>query len=580
MAVKSALGRLASSAASRVKSWVRRGLDIASDEVARFFGVRATLSGVAVTDRTALEATSYFAGVRNLAEDLATLPLLLYRRLDARRKERDPDHPLYTLLHEKPNEEADIVQFLEMTQAWLVMRRNGYAEVVRDGAGRVVALWPISPKRVSVRRFEGELLYTVTLPEGERDARTGLPVTLLDRSRILHLKAFALDGVLGESTITLHQEAIGLALALDRYGAAFFGNDATPGGVYEYPGKLKDDTYQRMIRELEEPHRGLANKHRLVLLEEGMKFNATGVENDHAQFVDSKRHSVEEMARLNRVPPHLIGDLSRSTFSNIEHQSIDYVMYSIRPWAVRWEKAILTQLLLPAERRTHFAEFLLDALLRGDSSTRANVLNVMRQSGVINADEWRALDNMNPIEDGSGEVYLVNGGMVPAAMAGAQRKPAPTVDPDRMFRPLFQAAAERCIRREAAEVTRAAEKLGAEGVLKFEARIVEAYRSQEDHVRQAWMPLAVAVGEAVRGENGPDLSEWALQYVRNVAAARARAAEEQIRAILAGSPSDPRGQLQAMVDGWTREEPRAMAAREARAMVESVRRWLGEAFAA
>lgn len=566
--------------ARKLVRWAKRGFDISSDGLAYLFGYRPTLSGVVITDQTALEAPAYFAGIRNLAEDLATLPLLIYRRLDARRRTRDPDHPLYPILHELPNEETDIVQFIEMMQAWLMMRRNAYAEVVRTGAGRVVALWPIPPRRVTVRRIEGQLIYTVMLPDGMRDPVTGLPFSALARSQILHLKAFALDGVMGTSSISLHQESIGLALALERYGAAFFGNDATPGGVYEHPGKLTDEAYARMKPDLEDPHRGLANAHRVALLEEGLKFHETSTPNDKAQFIESQRHSTEQMARLNRIPPHMIQDLSHATFSNIEHQSIDYVTYSIRPWAVRWEKGILTQLMLPAERRTHYAEFLLDALLRADSKTRAETLNVQRQSGVINADEWRELENMNPIEDGSGQVYLVNGSMLPVALAGASRTPVQTMQPQRAFRPLFVATAERCVRREAADVARAAERIASEGVARFEARVVEAYRGHAEAVHQAWMPLAVAVGETIRGQEGPDLGEWAERYVRDVAALRERAAKEAIRDVLASGTSDLAGKLKSMTDSWIREEPARMADRESRALVESLGRWLREAAAA
>ncbi len=577
-----------------VKAMYRRGVSLASEEVARLFGYqRATLSGVSVTDKTAIESPEYFAGVRNVSEDLATLPLITYRRLGERRRERDPEHPLYALLHDQPNEEMDSVQYIEMQQAWLMMRRNAYAEIQRTNGGTVAGLWPIVPSRVYVRRVEGVLVYQVWLPNGERAPGTGSPYVMLPRSSIFHLKAFALDGVLGESSVTMHREAIGVALALDRYGAAFFGNDATPGGVYETTGSLSDKAYERLKKELEAPNRGMENKHRIMLLEEGTKFAAVTVPNDKAQFNETKRHSTEQMARINRVPPHKIGDLSRSTNNNIEHQGIDYVISAIRPWAVRWERGIQTQLMSAADRRTHYSEFLLDALLRGDSQQRAQSLAVKRQNGVINADEWRELENMNEIEGGGGKVYMVNGNMIPLDQAGNPRSmqfddegrvaslrvhPAaqPEIDPNRVFAPLFRAAAEASLRKESAAVAKAIDReFRAKGMKGLEAWTIQFYRDQEATIRRAFVPLAVSVGEALRGPEGPDLGEWADEYALTVAGARQKAAADSIRAIVSSGPSDMAAALRSMAEGWaTEQEIGRMATTEAGAMVESLKRYL------
>lgn len=576
--------------ARRAAAWTLSGL---TAEQARklFGGTRATLSGVSVTETTALESTEYFASVRNPAEDLATLPLITYRRLGETKRERDPDFHLYPILHDMPNEEMDSVQFIEMLQAWLMIRRNAYAEIQRTNGGVPVGLWPIPSNRVSVERVKGELIYRITLTEP--DPVTGAYHVYLDRSRIFHLKAFTLDGVLGESTITMHQEAIGLALALDRYGAAFFGNDATPNGVYEVPGTLSDEAYARMKKELEDPSRGIEQAHRVKLLEQGMKFHETSVPNDKAQFIDSKRYSTEQMARINRVPPHKIGDLSRSTNNNIEHQGIDYVISSIRPWAVRWEKAIYTQLLSKDERRTHYSEFLLDALLRGDAKSRAETLAIKRQNGVINADEWRALDNENEIDDGSGKTYLVNGNMIPISQAGQPRdvkldaqgrvvgirmrgRREDALDPARVFAPLFRAAAERCLWKESAAITRALEReFRAEGVKGLEAWMTKFYAAQEVTVQRAFAPLAVSIGEALRGETGPDLGDWAAEYASTVAGARRKAVTDEVVTIAKSSPADLAGALRGMAERLAAPEAiERMAKDEASAVESSLRRYL------
>lgn len=583
------------SAGRAIVGWARRwSLAGITDEQVRqlFGGGRATMSGVSVTDKTALESPEYFASIRNPSEDLATLPLITYRRISEKKRERDPDFWLYPLLHDEPNEEQDPVQFIEMLQAWLMMRRNTYAEIQRNNAGRIVSLWPIPANRVTPQRVDGELVFQIRLPAP--DPRTGRWTVTLDRSRIFHMKAFTLDGVLGEDSVALHKEAIGMSLALERYGAAFFGNDATPGGAYEVPGTLTDEAYKRMKEELEEPHRGLDNKHRITLLEEGTKFNAYTVENDKAQFIASKRFSTEQMARLNRVAPHKIGDLSRSTYSNIEHQGIDYVVSSIRPWAVRWEKAIFKQLLSPADRRTHYAEFLLDALLRGDVKSRADALAIKRQNGIINADEWRALDNENEIEDGSGKVYLVNGNMIPIAQAGQPRnvkldpegrvvgirirgeQRAEPIDTTRVFAPLFRAAAERCLGKEAAALGKVIEReFRAEGLKGLEHGMAKFYVAQAKTIEQAFVPIAVSIGEALRGAEGPDLGDWAAGYADTVARVRRKVVADQVLEIAKSGPADLCGALRTMAEQLV--APAAverMAKDEASVMEKSLRRHL------
>lgn len=578
MGVRSVLGR--------VVQWAARGTSLASEDAARIFGVTGrTLAGINVNETTALEAPSYFAGVRNVAEDLATLPLITYRRVGSRRRDRDEDFYLYPILHDQPNEEMDATVFIESMQAHLMMRRNAYAEIVRGGGGRCESLWPIHPSRVSVERMRekdgsaGALVYRVSLPEGQKDSRTGMPFTLLDRSRMLHVRSFVLDGVEGKSSLVAHSESIGLALALERYGAAFFGNDATPGGVYEVPALLSDKAYSRLSQDLEAGRSGLERKHRSMLLEEGTKFHEITVPNDKAQFVDSQRNSTEQMGRINRIPPHLIGDLSRATFSNIEHQAIDYVVHSIRPHAVRWERAIRLQVYLKEDRRTHYSEFLLDALLRGDSKSRADTLAVWRQNGIINADEWRDIENWDEIGGDSGTAYLVNGNMLPVEqiLKREQPEPAQHVDAGRMLLPLYRAAAERCIRKEAAAIDKALDRvLKVDGMRSFEVWLGEFYRQQADTVRQAFVPLAVAAGEMARGESGPDLGDWAQAHVRGLAAARQKAAQEEIRGIVASGPSDLVGALKGMTARWLKDEPERIAGHELQAATDGARKFVAE----
>ena len=555
------------------------GISLQDPALNALFGAGSQSSaGVQVTDQTMLESPAGFAGVRNVSEDLATLPLLVYERQSTEARRLAEEHPLYPLLHDAPNPEQDIVQFIEMQQAWLMIRRNCYSQIVRDARGVVTAIWPMHPKRVSIKRIEGELYYKLDLPLGEKDAETGYPFSVFARSEVLHVKAMALDGCLGLAATDLHQETIGLAIALEQYGAEFFGNDAGSGGYLEHPGTLGPEAQKRLIAAREERHKGQGKRHRIGVLEEGMKYHQEDVQNDKAQFIESKRFMIEEQARIARVPPHLIGELSHATFSNIEHQSIDYVVHTIRPYAVRWERAFAHQLFTPAERRRYYAQFELLGLLRGDAVAQATALNIQRNAGVINGDEWRALLDLNPIADGSGKPYLVQGAMIPVKDAGrpgaAPAKAMPADAPTRFFRPMFLAAAERCLRKESVAVAKAVEReLTNGGMRAFEVWLTKFYGSHEETVRQAFVPLAVTVGQALRGDEGPDMGDWAEAYARGIVPDRVAAVTAEIRA-LSATPVDLGAKLKTMAERWLKDEPGKMADREMVAVVESARRYL------
>lgn len=389
----------------------RAFLDNPAEWMVAMFGGGGSATGRHITPMAAIRNSGVWACVRVISEDLASLPFYIYKRLQGRAKERATEHVLYSLLHDAPNPEMDAMQFVETMQAWSELWPCAYAEIARSNAdGSVVSLWPIHPDLVQVIRINNELVYRVQLPVGQV-TETGLNYRLLSRDRVFRLRGLSLDGVSGIGAVSTQTEAIALSLALEEYGARFFGNSAQPGGVLQTDNVLKDDVYKRLKESWNDRHKGLDNAHRVAILQAGVKWQATGMQNDQAQFGESRRFQLEEAARIWRVPPHLIQDLSRSTNNNIEHQSIDYVTHTLRPRAVRWERAVSLQLMMPADREEFFAEFLLDALLRGDSASEASALQTMRQNGAINADEWRAIKNMNPIGGDQGTAYLVNGNM-------------------------------------------------------------------------------------------------------------------------------------------------------------------------
>lgn len=373
-------------------------------------------TGMRITPDASLRCAAVLSCVRVLSETIAGLPFITYRRTEAGR-ERDSSIPVFRLLATKPNRYQTAFEFREMLMAHCLLRGNGYAQKVFDGRGDLVELVPLNPTRVEPKLTgTGEVVYLVkTL-----DFRT----VELPGDQIFHLKGLATDGIIGISPITYARESVGLALATEEFGARLFRNDAKPGGILEHPGKLSDEAHHRLKNSWQSAHSGLQNAHKVAILEEGMKWTRIGVSSSDSQFIESRKFQIEEIARIFRVPPHLIGHLDHATFSNIEHQALDFVQHTILPWLRRWEQAIGARLFTEEETRTHYCEFLVDGLLRGDIQSRYSAYAVGRQWGWLSADDVRRLENMEPLPAGSGEKYLVPLNMLDAAA------PSPTVAAD------------------------------------------------------------------------------------------------------------------------------------------------------
>lgn len=364
-----------------------------------------------VNEQTALRVTAYLAAVKIISETVASLPLFVYRRLETGGKARAPDHPAYEVLHNQANSEMTAYQFRETLQGHICNWGNGYAEIERDGGGRIRGLWPLLPDRTWPERdpVTQKIRYRTTLPDGQQ--------VILPFENVLHIPGFGFDGLVGYNPVRLAREAIGMALATEEFGANFFGQGANPSGIIEYPGKLKDQALQEYKKSVREAHEGLSKSHRLMVLEEGLKFHQITIPPEEAQFLETRKFQIAEIARIFRVPLHMLAELDRSTNNNIEHQSIEFVVHTIRPWLVRWEQSIHMKLFTAYERKNgFFAEYLVDGLLRGDIQSRYAAYAVGRQNGWLSANDIRERENMNPID--GGDVYLVNGNMMPADQAG------------------------------------------------------------------------------------------------------------------------------------------------------------------
>ncbi len=381
-----------------------------------FFG--GTTSGKAVTERSAMQMTAVYSCVRILSEAVAGLPLHLYRYTPDGSKVKAVDHPLYLLLHDEPNPEMSSFVFRETLMTHLLLWGNAYAQIIRNGKGEVVALYPLMPNRMSVDRDKhGQLYYTYTRASDEAKTMTGTTV-LLPPSDVLHIPGLGFDGLVGYSPIAMAKNAIGLAIATEEYGAKFFANGAAPSGVLEHPGTIKDPS--RVREAWMSQFGGSANSGKVAVLEEGMKYTPISISPEQAQFLETRKFQINEIARIFRIPPHMVGDLEKSSFSNIEQQSLEFVKYTLDPWVIRWEQSIQRALLRPEEKKRYFAKFNVEGLLRGDYQSRMNGYAVARQNGWMSANDIRELENLDRIPaEAGGDLYLVNGNMLPMQHAGA-----------------------------------------------------------------------------------------------------------------------------------------------------------------
>ena len=382
-----------------------------------FFG--GTTAGKPVNEHTAMQMTAVYSCVRILAETLAGLPLHVYKYNDSGGKEKNIKHPLYKLLHDEPNPEMTSFTFRETLMSHLLLWGNAYAQIIRNARGEVIALYPLMPNKMTVDRDKsGRLFYLYQRSIEDAPTLGKDTMVYLNPSDILHVPGLGFDGLMGYSPIAMAKNAIGLAMATEEYGAKFFANGAAPGGVLEHPGTIKDP--QKVKESWNAAYQGSSNSHRVAVLEEGMKYQQIGIPPEQAQFLETRKFQINEIARIFRIPPHMLADLEKSSFSNIEQQSLEFVKYTLDPWVVRWEQTMCRSLLMESEKPTVFIKFNVDGLLRGDYASRMSGYATARQNGWMSANDIRELENLDRIPvDLGGDLYLINGAMTKLQDAGA-----------------------------------------------------------------------------------------------------------------------------------------------------------------
>ena len=382
------------------------------------FMMGGSTSGKHVNERSAMQMTAVYACVRILSESIASLPVHLYQNQDEGSKTRAVKHPLYRILHDEPNPEMTSFVFRETLMTHLLLWGNAYAQIIRNGKGEVIGLYPLMPNRMTVDRDAfGKICYRYQMQDS--DAHTGKSGNVtLKPSDVLHIPGLGFDGLVGYSPIAMAKNAIGLSIATEEYGARFFANGATPGGILEFPGTVKNP---ESIRESWNKGFSGNNAHKVAILEEGMKYTPISISPEQAQFLETRKFQIDEIARIFRVPPHMVGDLEKSSFSNIEQQSLEFVKYTLEPWIIRWEQSLNRALLTEKEKPDYFVKFNVDGLLRGDYQSRMNGYAIGIQNGFMSPNDVRTLECLDLIPDElGGNKYMCNGNMIDIASVGNQ----------------------------------------------------------------------------------------------------------------------------------------------------------------
>ena len=371
-------------------------------------------SGQPVSPETAMSLSAVYGCVRILSEAIAELPLHLFKYDENGGKTKAVDHPLYTIMHDEPNREMTSFVFRETIMSHLCLWGNAYAQIIRNQRGEVLEIYPLLPNQMQVQRTtSGEIIYIYQRTNA--DAEPGdLTQVVLPARDVLHIPGLGYDGIQGYSPLSMARNAIGSALASDKYAGRFYNNAATPSGVLEFPGALKDPAKFR--ERWENGFAGAMNAGKTPVLEEGMTYKPISISPQDAQFLETRKFNIDEIARIFRVPPHMLAELEKSSFSNIEQQSLEFVKYTLAPWVARIEQSLKKSLLLKDEKKRYFFAFNLEGLMRGDYQSRMQGYAIGIQNGFMSPNDVRELENMNKIpDDQHGDTYMVNGNMLPLA---------------------------------------------------------------------------------------------------------------------------------------------------------------------
>lgn len=508
-------------------------------------------SGQTVTEENAMSHSAVYSCVRVIAETIASLPLHVYREDSEGIKKKAKNNYLYPLVHNKPNRIMNSFTFRETMLAHLLLWGNHYSQLEIDNSGKVIGIWPLLPSRMQVKERNRRLYYIYYPKNGSR--------ITYDSSEILHIPGLGFNGRVGKSVIKMAKEAIGLGLSAEEYGARFFSQGAQPGGIIEYPGKMSDEAYERYKKDVNKKYTGLGNSHKIMVLEEDLKYTQTGIPPDDAQFLETRKFQKNEIAMIYRVPPHMLGDMEGgASYSSIEQQSINFVVNTIRPWLVRIEQSLNDQL-ISSRNTSNYIKFVVEGLLRGDSESRASFYKEMFQIGAMSPNDIREKEDMNPKDGGDQSFVPLN--MIPldtpnpktetnkirkvdkAVEIRARRNAQKRINIRERYERLVKKSADKIVER---EVNKLRDVLNKE--LKSEQRneqnfrdeIVEFYNNKfpaeiRDEIQPVLRSLADATAEEVANEVGLDdysIDEFFEKYMDSMTNGYAGYSRGQILALM------------------------------------------------
>lgn len=486
----------------------------------RVTGRSQSYSEELITPEIAITSSAVISIITIIAQDTASLPLLLYAR-KGRNKFRAYDNPYYRLMHDQPNPEMTSMVFRELIVSHLIAWGNFYAQMITDDAGVVTELWPLRPDRMSVERVEGVKIYRYQPIGGKPRSFFG--------DEIVHIPGWGFDGLVGYSKIALARNAIGLAISTEKYGSKFFSNGANFDIAITHPGQLSDQAFTHLSNSIKEKHAGIENSHKPMILEEGMSIEKIGIPPEDAQFLETRKFQLAEINRIiGPLPPHMMGDMDKSTSwgTGIDSQEQGYVNHTLRPYAVRTEQALNTQLLLPADRaQGYFFEHLFDGLLRGDIATRFESYVKAINNGIMSPNEVRAKENLNAYKDG--DVFWRPLNMVSTS--------DPISDPQsatNALEPLWRNAVARVMKRESNDLSGASKRYQSKGQQEAFNRWTNQFYASDhlDFIRKEFQPLI----EAALNLNAVDDSERLEGFILQLLNER----HEQVKTLSAQELSD------------------------------------------
>ncbi len=530
-------------------------------------------SGKSVTEESAMNHSGVYAAVRVIAETIASLPLNVYREQDDGGKEKAKSNYLYPLLHRKPNDLMTSFTWREVMMTHLLLWGNHYSQLELSRGGKVKGIWPLLPGKMRVKESNRKLYYVYRPEDGEQK--------VFDQSEILHIPGLGFNGRVGKSVIKMAREAVGLGLAAEEFGARFFSQGAQPGGVIEYPERMSDEAYKRYKKDVNKKYGGLGNSHKIMVLEEGLKYHQTGIPPDDAQFLETRKFQIEEIARIFRVPPHMLADLERATFSNIEQQSIDFVVNTIRPWLVRIEQT-LNDKLIGNRNKSNYIKFVVEGLLRGDAESRGTFYNTMFNIGAMTINDIREKEDMNPIDGGDQSFVPLN--MIPLEQDNpkieegnnsrqemrARRSAAQRRNIRQRYEKIIKKSAEKIVDRETNKIQDLVNKeLKSRNTQNFKDAIVEFYEDFPEEIQGEIKPVLQTMADAVAEEAGKeidfddyDISEFFEDYMTAMAGGYAGYSRGQMLALVkqaAKENKDPAELVEERIEEWEEKRPDKVA---------------------